>query len=320
VPGEFAWIATVRDALGRGRTGVEGIGHDGVVLRAEDGRVVVCDTMVEGIHFRRGWSSIQDVGWKLVASNISDLWAMGARPSAWFLSVAVDDADEWFPPLIEGFADALERFAPNAALVGGDTTRAAPGHAVLTVTFVGTARRPSGRGGAQPGDTVWVDGPIGWAAAGLEALRRGEEMLPDVRDLVVVHRRPLLGFSAAGPAPEQMTACVDVSDGLSADLWHLATASGVRIVLDAGDRLPGHDALADVASRWGTDPLAWQLAGGDDYVRVGCSAGPLAPPWRPIGRVESGEPSLTLIGPDDSARVLVPEGYRHFPERPGGVP
>lgn len=314
---EFALIDVLRSALGGDRDGCEGIGHDGVVLRPGDGRVVVTDTMVEGVHFRRDWSTPDDVVWKLLASNVSDLWAMGARPGPWLLNATVDEGPAW----VEAFARSGRAFcaawAPDAALVGGDTTRAAAGGVVLSVTWIGAAERPAGRAGARAGEGVWIDGPVGLAAAGLEALRRGEGDDPRWARLVAAHRRPDLGGPGGGPVPAWVSAAVDVSDGLASDVGHVARASGVRVVLDGRGGFPGFAELTAAGDAWGIDPLTWQVAGGDDYVRCAVAAEAPGPAWTRIGHVEAGEAGLTLIGPDGTPWARYPAGYRHsFLSRP----
>jgi thiamine monophosphate kinase len=106
-----------------------------------------------------------------------------------------------------------------------------------------------------------------------------------------------------------VTAAIDISDGLSLDAWRLASASGVGLVLETP--LPGIDALVDAGHRLSVDPIHWQLAGGDDYVRLVAADRSPGPSFTPIGRVEAGHPSLTLAMADGTSRALNPDGYRH---------
>jgi thiamine-monophosphate kinase len=225
------------------------------------------------------------------------------------LSMSLDDPSWWLPGLEEGFVAAVAAMAPHAALVGGDTTRAEAGRVVLSATFFGATDAAVSRAGARPGDDVWVDGPLGWAAAGLEALRRGEADAAGLEELVRAHRRPAL-HRGAGPV-RGARAAIDVSDGLAADLTHVARASGVA--LEVRLPLPGHEALEAVGRRWGLDPVAWQLGGGDDYVRVAVGERPHGRTWTHVGTARADGPPLTVLGADGSRTTLGPAGYRHFP-------
>jgi thiamine-monophosphate kinase len=219
-----------------------------------DGRVVAAtDVLVDGRHFRRDWFSPYDVGRRAAAANLADVAAMGARPTALLVGLACPaDLDvEW----AEGLADGLREEAAlcEASVVGGDVVQSD----VLTiaVTALGSldGAAPITRSGARPGDVVGVVGRLGWAAAGLRLLHSGEMdgVLPDAL------RRPAPPYSL-GPvlAAAGATAMVDISDGLAADLGHVAVASGVRLDLElAAIRRLGTDGVSD-------DEL---LTGGDDH-------------------------------------------------------
>lgn len=312
---ETAFIEVLRDRLGGARTGVEGIGDDGVVLRVDDGRVVGCDTMVEGVHWRSDWSSPADVGWKLVASNVSDIYAMGAVPTAMVLAATIGRGGWDVRAFADGMATARDALAPGLVLVGGDTTTGATSVFSLTV-FGRRVGHATTRDGAQPGDALWCDGPLGHAAAGLAMLAAdGGASGP----LVDAHRRPRFvppivdQWDAAG-----VHAAIDISDGLAIDAWRMARASAVSLVLDAP--LPGAAELDDVAARLGVDPLRWQLAGGDDYVRLVAAERSPGPAFVRVGAVRSGPPGLTLIQADGTSRQLDPDGYRHDPGRSEPTP
>lgn len=321
----IARLASQVDAAGGGREGVESIGDDGAQLRVSDGRVIATDTMVEQVHFFAD-ACPSDVAFKLLATNISDLHAMGALPRAWTLSVAAPALDAaWTDALIRGFVEARAALAPDLALVGGDTTRS-PGPVVLSATLVGAcARRRGGRlqplerGGARAGTRVWVRGALGWAAGGLELYRRdaaGQPALPLPPDVSAfaeraraAHRRPLPP-SAEPRAWSQLDAGLDVSDGLAKDLGRLARASGVGIELDAA-------AIADaeleaLGAALGVDAQRWALHGGDDYALVGAAPAQPGPEWRAIGRVTRAEATLTLSHPDGSREALRDAGFEHF--------
>lgn len=321
---EFSWIRVLRDALALEVETPWGIGDDAAVLnaRAHD-RVIATDLMVEGVHFRRDWSSLEDIAFKLFASNASDMWAMGAAPTEWLLNVAFparpSEADA--RALVRGFKAAMQQWGP-APLIGGDTSTSS-GPLMLSATMLGAVREtPWVRSGFLPGDTLWVDGPLGWAAAGLQALsQQGPEADAWASEFVLQQRRPqrqpaCYDFAARG--------AIDISDGLSVDLMHAARASSVRMVLQ--HELPGRAALAALLQRWpestpasleparGTHEAqldAWQVAGGEDYVRVVGSSMCPGTGWHAIGFVEAGPPSL-FDERRGTRQELRPQGWNHF--------
>lgn len=244
-----------------------GIGDDAAVLAASGGDdwVAAVDTVIEGVHALAG-DDAGAFGWKAVAVNVSDLAAMGATPRHALLAAQLpaDLARERAEALAEGLHAALAEW--GIALVGGDTV-AAPGAVSLSLTLLGRAPEATclTRAGARPGDTVYVTGTLGDSAAGLALLADPPaEWLAAYDWLVERHRRPRppLGFGQgiAGAA----SAAIDVSDGLVADLGHLARSSNVGIELDA-DTLPLSAPMGEWAWATGIDPLAYALTGGEDF-------------------------------------------------------
>jgi thiamine-monophosphate kinase len=333
VPTEFELIDDIRRTLGGNRQGPHGIGHDGVLLMPDDGTCVVLDSMVEHIHFERHFSSWQDVGYKLVARNVSDIHAMGATPTAFLLALVLPE-HALGAPLVAGIRQAVAALCPDAACIGGDTTRS-PGPAMLSMTMFGRlAGTPWSRASASPGDGVYLQAPTGWAAAGLALLQHqvGTHALPnplpnpvpdpsrsttgshlpdslaDAATRAIAHHRrpPIRPVQFSGGAPDRV-ACIDVSDGLAADLLHICRASGVTIDIE---HLPADPSLDALARAVGASADPWRWSGGDDYAKVVCA--PCAPidadgrPWPQIGRVFAGPARLTGAVPADS------EGFRHF--------
>jgi thiamine-monophosphate kinase len=289
---------------------VLGPGDDAAVLATPDGRVVATtDLLVDGRHFRRDWSTAEDVGRKAAAQNLADVAAVGAVPTGLLLGLACppDLPVEW----LDGLADGLraECDPVGATVLGGDVVRSE----VLTVAVTALGdlrgRAPVTRDGARPGDVVAVTGRLGWAAAGLAVLGRGFRSPVSV---VAAHRRPEPPY-AEGPHAAELgaTAMVDVSDGLVADLEHVALASGVGIELDTG-RLEVPAKLRDVGGALGVDPLTWVLAGGDDHALAATFPGSAPPPapWRVIGRVARGRGVVV-----DGAAYEPPGGWDHFRAR-----
>jgi len=328
--GEFGLIQQVARPAAQGPSVLLGPGDDAAVVAAPDRRVVAStDLLVEGRHFRRDWSSGYQVGRKAAAQNLADIAAMGAQPTALLvgLSLPGDLEVSWAVALADGMAD--ESALVDASVAGGDTTGGE--QIVIAVTVLGdlAGRDPVTRSGARPGDHVAIAGELGWSAAGLALLhRRDVRDARDAQDAVppelaqchakalARHRSPEPPY-AAGPAAALAgaTAMLDVSDGLLADLRHIAVASGgVTIDLDPA-LFPIAEPLRDLAKYLGLDPLAWFLTGGEDHALAACFPAdqPLPPGWQPIGRVHPAAiptptPEVTVAGsPWPGA-----QGWEHF--------
>ena len=297
VVGEFGVIARVTAQAGTARAAEVGPGDDAAVMRTSDGRVVATtDVLVEGRHFRRDWSSAEDVGHKAAAANLADVAAMGGTTTALLVGLACppDTPTAWLEGVAAGLA---EECAPlGAAVVGGDMVTAAADSTavVLSVTALGDlgGRSPVLRSGARAGDVVALAGRLGWSAAGLAVLRRGFSSPVAV---VSAHRRPTPPYGAGPVAAERgATAMCDVSDGLLADLGHLAADSRVTIDLDGAalERacLEPPGALQQVGAALGVDPMAWVLTGGEDHALVATFSPRATLPegWTAIGSVRSG--------------------------------
>jgi thiamine-monophosphate kinase len=271
-----------------------GPGDDAAVLGGLTGTVVVStDTLVEEQDFRRDWSTAQEVGTKLVAQNLADIAAMGARPVALLVSLA---APGWLPvswaeDLATGLDDECRR--AGAGVVGGDVSEA--DRIVLTGTALGVLEgvEPVLRSGARPGDTVALCGRTGRSAAGLALLvgrgRTGAALPAEADRLVGDHCAPRPPYPA-GPlaAGAGAGALIDTSDGLVRDATRIAVASGVVLDLDPAALVPSAD-LVRVAELLGTPELAreWVLTGGEDHALLGCFPAGTALPvgFRPVGSV-----------------------------------
>jgi thiamine-monophosphate kinase len=304
--GEFGLIARVVARLGAGPTSLLGPGDDAAVVVAPDGRVVATtDVLVEGRHFRRDWSSATEVGHRAAAANMADIAAMGAIPTALLVALcAPPELDvRWAEELADGLgAEAAEA---GASVVGGDMS-ASP-TLTIAVTALGDLRgdAPVLRSGARPGEVVALAGRIGYAAAGYTVLSRGFRT-PSL--LVKAYRRPEVPY-AAGPAAARAgaTSMIDVSDGLLADLGHIADASGVHIDVETA-ALDMPNQMRDAAEALGLDPFIWILTGGEDHALVGTFPGGTLPDgWRVIGRVLEGG-GVTV----DGEPFPGPPGWDHF--------
>ncbi len=308
--GEFGLIRELTSRLTTTAAVKLGPGDDAAVVAAPDRRVVAStDVLLEGRHFRRDWSTAYDVGRKSAAQNLADIAAMGAVPTALLLGLVVpaDLPATWPIELMDGLRD--ECHVAGAAVVGGDVVR---GETItVAITALGDLgnRAPVTRSGARAGDLIAVTGWLGWSAAGYAVLSRG---FRSPRAFVEAHRRPEPPYHA-GPAAADLgaTAMTDVSDGLVADLGHIAAASGVRIDLrSAAIDLPAQ--MRDIGHAVGVDPLQWVLTGGEDHAIVAAfPAGTKLPArWRVIGQVlaAGGTPQVTV----DGAPWEKAGGWEHF--------
>jgi thiamine-monophosphate kinase len=340
--GEFGLIAALSGWL-RGISPADprtlvGIGDDAAVLAAPDGRVVAStDFLLEGRHFSREWSSAADVGHKAAARSLIDVAAMGAVPTGLLVALAAppDLPVTWARDLTEGLAAECAR--AGATVVGGDTASA--GSVLLATTVLGdlAGRAPVLRSGAAPGDLVAVTGPLGHAAAGLALLEAvhtvslpalppaaaGPDPSAWAGSLVAAHRRPQPPYDA-GPQAADLgaTAMIDISDGLLADLGHIASASGVLIDLSSDRLSPGAGLQAAARAlhpffgrtERGSGPrhaqaLAWVLTGGEDHALAAMfPPGTALPPrWDIIGTVREGD-GVTVDGQPWAGSA----GWDHF--------
>jgi len=319
---EDGLLARIFPHLPTGDRTLLGPGDDAAVLAAPDGRVVVStDVLVEDRHFRRRWSSGEDVGWRAAMQNLADVAAMGARPTAIVVALVVpgDVPVTWVEGLARGLGAACA--TTGAGVVGGDLSGGE--RVVVAVTVHGDlgGADPVLRSGARPGDVVALAGTVGRSAAGLALLEAGRtEVDPEV---VAVHRRPCPPL-AAGPAAARAgaTAMLDVSDGLLRDGGRIAAASGVVLDLDDPATALADDlaAVARAAAAVQVDPVAWVLGGGEDHGLLATFPPGSALPagFRRIGVVRASgsdaatgaaRPGTVLI---EGAAASVPAGWDHF--------
>ena len=311
--GEFSLIKKITADLAPGPDVIVGPGDDGAVLALQPPLVTSLDVLVEGVHFRRDWSPARDVGRKAVVVNVSDLEAMGARATALVVGFSAPPSLElsWALECTAGLTE--EAAAAGVSLIGGDVTRARD--ITISVTVLGTldGRAPVLRSGARVGDVVAVRGRLGWAAAGLVVLGRG---FRSPRVVVEAHRVPTISYGAgAAAATAGATAMIDVSDGLLADLGHIARASGVTVDLNR-EAFEIAEPLQAVAAATGTDPYALVLTGGEDHALAATFPDQATVPdgWSVVGRVR--DPGLDPLVLVDGALWEAAAGFDHFRARP----
>jgi thiamine-monophosphate kinase len=269
--GEFGLIARIRAALSALPPSVlEGVGDDCAIVRPDADRdlVLTCDCQIEDVHFRREWISGRQLGRRVAAVNLSDVAAMGGAPRWALCALAIPEETEvaWVEELCAGLQEELER--AGAALVGGNTARLGAGVSIDMFLVGDVARgRALRRGGARPGDLVFVTGELGGSAAGLALLRDGigavEPRLAEAAVARHLNPTPRLEEGRALAATGWGTSCIDVSDGLAQDARHLAEESGAVVRLDA-DLIPIAESAKALGIATGRDPVDLALYGGED--------------------------------------------------------
>lgn len=317
---ELELIESLRRALAPGGPRiVRSVGDDAAVVRGRGYAVTSVDTMVDGIHFRIGQLSFEEIGRRAMGAALSDLAAMACAPGEAYLALGLPELTQLSDAqaLVRGAEQLASEF--GATIAGGDVTTA--GSLVVSVTVVGwsgDAGALVGRDGARAGDLVGVTGTLGGAGAGLAVL--------DGRASVEPHLGARLRARYATPRPRVRegaalarlgaTAMIDISDGLATDARHLARSSGVRIELELSS-LPLAAGVPEVAAQLGEDPATFAATAGDDYELCFCmpaagrgsaleSPGAERPAITWIGRALEGPEGLAFAGLDGEL-----SGYEH---------
>lgn len=339
--GEFGFIDFIKEHF-KAPDGVMGIGDDcavlpiwpirsypawqwrkmenmpGVTFPTDSGELLVStDLLMEGVHFLREESSPEDVGWKAAAVNLSDIAAMGGVPIATFLSIALpkDAQEEWAERFIKGYAEISDLF--DVPLLGGDTTSSLRD---LAINVCVLGRCPSGkaikRSGARPGDVIYVTGPLGDSAAGLQAILNNLERTEDVATLIHRHKRPIPRLRAGTDLIDTgvVGAMMDISDGIASDLRHILKASGVGAVVEL-DKLPLSEELMKVCQEQNWNAYELATGGGEDFELL--FTAPAGMEKRtdiitvyPIGRIVEGSEIQWMK--DGVRSDFDTTGYKHF--------
>jgi len=277
-----------------------GIGDDGAVIKASPhNSVLATDMAVEGVHFKREWSSLHEIGAKITAANLADIYAMGGDPK--YLLVSAGLTSDFGIEEIKALANGIKSEADlvGAVIVGGDISRAEK--LVISISVLGEVSKAITRSDAKAGDSVIISGLPGKSAAGLFQLQNG------VTDsiLVAAHKKPVLNYEAAKKF-RSVNAMCDVSDGLLSELNHIASASKVGIELESKliSDIPGFNELSEA-----TELDIWELvlAGGEDHVFVATTSSDVPDGAFVIGKVVVG------LGVSVSGVSKLPAtGFRHF--------
>ncbi|MFW6114993.1 MAG: thiamine-phosphate kinase [Thermodesulfobacteriota bacterium] len=327
--GEFGFIDSIKDnfaATGRGV--IKGIGDDCAVVSAPPGKVLLfaADMLVEDIHFVIGSTPFYQLGRKAVAVNLSDIAAMGGKPIVALISIAVPPATDVdaIQELYKGMKDIC---SCHSLTIGGGDTVASPDKLVISVSILGEAkeREVLYRSGAISGDKIYVTGPVGDSAAGLEILTKKITPPESTKDYFInahINPTPLVEVGIRIAASGLASAMIDLSDGLLSDLRHICEQSGVGASLSA-EKIPFSPQLKLLATHAGFDPGEFALAGGEDYQLLFTGSAEheqdmenlfqkhgFTPPYQ-IGEIGH-EPGIRMLKADGSVVELQPRGFDHF--------
>ncbi len=328
--GEFALIDRLQRFLQApsGSQVVKSIGDDCAVLQpsAESELILTTDSQEEGVHYRMDWSTPEDIGWRCLAINVSDIAAMAGRPLGAVVALSLPPTLE--VAFVDGLYTGMQDLAREMAcpIIGGNMTKTT-GRVSVTITVLGEVPKGQAiyRSGARPGDEIWVTGTLGGAKAGLEALLNPDAMAGvSTAHALACYRRPQPRLREAQFLRQRATlnSLLDLSDGLSGDLRHICEASGVSAQIEA-DAIPMHDDTRGIAHALQADPLSYALHGGEDFELCFTAASGQIERIRAdfeqrfnrslvrVGTVGAGA-GVTLKQADGSEAVLPARGYDHF--------
>ncbi|MFV0426286.1 MAG: thiamine-phosphate kinase [Beutenbergiaceae bacterium] len=311
---EAELIAQFVGVLPPGETTMIGPGDDAALLSQPDTRVLVStDVLVQDRHFRLDWGTAADVGYRAAMQNLADIAAMGGRATAIVVALVLPSSTqvEWVVEFATGLAQACRPH--RVGVVGGDLSSG--DQLCVCVTVLGTldSHAPVRRSGARPGDVVAHAGSLGWAAAGLAALRAGEGAPWPRATAAFLRPEPPLAAGAAA-AMGGAHALIDVSDGLLTDAARIAQASGVSIDLDPAVLIDPD--LEPIAQALDARVASWLLTGGEDHGLLAAFAPqtPLPPPFRRIGTVGRGPAGAVLVAGEPPP--VPTTGWDHFRRTP----
>ena len=279
---------------------IVGIGDDGAVIKASTKNLVAAtDMAVEGVHFKRNWSNLFEIGGKVTAANLADIYAMGGTPKYLLVSAGLtrDFGISEITELAKGIAS--EAALVGASVIGGDISKA--DQLVISISVFGEVEKPITRAGAKIGDQVIISGLPGRSAAGLFQLQSGENN----SKFIQAHKKPTLDYRLAEHFIDVNSMC-DVSDGLLSELTHIAEASKVGIEIDS-KLIAALPEFAELAELDKSQVWKWILGGGEDHVFLATTSASVPKGAIVIGRVVSGL-DVKVLGISDLPDI----GFRHF--------
>ena len=326
--GEFELIKKLASGWSSGPEAAIGPGDDAsAVAFSTDQETLLLQTtdlLIEGIHFQKGWGCPFQLGWKSLAVNLSDIAAMGGKPLHTHLSLAIPShwSEAEILELRDGFKACAERF--QIRLLGGDLSRSKDS---LMIAGMADGIVPSDqvirRGGAKPGDVVWVSGPLGGASAGLQLLKEGtsDDQFKDLYE-AFLEPQPEVELGMLCASSGLVNALIDLSDGLAGDLGHIMEASKAGAILEEA-KIPFPELLRETAAEKSWDLLDLILRGGEDYRLLGCTPQARFDRFRrlveetlgtsviAVGLI-SAQPGLRLKRRDGGEEAISPTAHDHF--------
>jgi len=310
--GEFGLIKNIRARCKADTPGlIAGIGDDTAVFNIS-GRdtLATSDMMVEGIHFDLSFTTFYQLGYKLLAVNISDIFAMGGDPEYFLVSLSIPSSvkTDHIHDLYEGISELAEKF--GISIVGGDTC-ASRGDIVLNGTLIGTANKAVTRSGAKNGDGIFVTNTVGDSAAGLMLLKKRGKKINNFSSSpgMTLMKRHLMPDITPLKTSAEINSMIDLSDGLLLDLSHICDESRVGAVIYK-ERLPISKELSETAKKIGIDSMELALKGGEDYALLFTAPKNIKTNAFMIGEItRSGR---FLIDENGRKTACKPEGFEHF--------
>lgn len=304
--GEFGLIERIAEKIKEKKGLIKGIGDDCAVLdNGDDFTLLTTDMLVSGDHFNRNWHTPWQIGWKSIIVNVSDIAAMGGLPEWALVSVALpDDVDyEYVDEIFKGMIDASEKY--DFSIIGGDTTHG--DLLVINITLIGKVEKENlcMRGDAEVGDLICVSGDLGKSWAGLELLRAGEEGYTDF------HLEPDCRLNLARKLAPNVSAMIDVSDGLASEVNHICDESSVGASVEK-EKVPISERTKEAGKILGKDPMFWALSGGEDFELV------FTIPKEKFDMIKDTEPIVVGEITEEGRYLLNGEkkplegGYKHF--------
>ncbi len=288
---------------------VVGIGDDAAVVTTSRRTVITTDMAVEGVHFRRDWSSAFDIGRRITAANLADIFAMGATPDHLVVGVALSGSEslEWIRELAIGIDQEARKC--NVTVVGGDIVRGC--EVMISITAIGRVGTPILRSGAVVGDEIFISNLPGWSAAGLYLLSGDVDLesldlraRASAQRALAQYRAPTVAYEDA-PFMRFAHAMMDISDGLMVQGEQIARASSVHLSFNASliQRHPDFVDLSELAQAVEAEVWDWVGAGGEDHIFLATGKGL---PGFLIGEVRQGE-GVVIEGLEKQ-----PSGFKHF--------
>jgi thiamine-monophosphate kinase len=283
--------------------------------------------LIEDVHFRLDWHPPEQLGYKAVAVNLSDIAAMGGRPLGILVSLGCrpETSDRFLEALYQGMLQLCDEV--GISILGGDTCKAERLTLCITALGISEGANPTTLSGARPGEAIFSTGCPGLSALGLRLLERfGPQGIPPGFDSAVsLHLRPVVPWEAAAEIAQQVRpgAMTDLSDGLARDVGKICLASGVGARIDFS-RLPWHKELLLARERFGWNPVDLALYGGEDYcllftvteagLQAACDSSPQLAGMTlfPLGEVTEAGSGLHIVLPDGTRKTIEPSGFDHF--------